>query len=64
MSMILNRLQDHALDKADMSNTQIKAADILLRKVVPDLAKHEHTGEDGGPLTVEIVRFGESKTSS
>ena len=61
-SMLLNRLQDHALDKVDMSGTQIKAADIVLKKMVPDLAKHEHTGEDGGPLVVEIVRFGESKT--
>lgn len=52
VSMLLNRLQDHVLNKAEMKNSQIKAADILLRKVVPDLAKHEHTGEDGGPIVV------------
>jgi hypothetical protein len=25
---------------------------------IPKLARTEHTGEGGGPLTVEIVRFG------
>jgi len=53
VSMLLNRLQDHVLDGKDMSNSQIKAADILLRKSVPDLARTEHTGQDGGPIKVE-----------
>lgn len=28
-----------------------------------DKMKHEHTGEGGGPLTVQIVRFGDDQTS-
>jgi len=37
-----------------MSPTQIKAAEILLRKVAPDLARQEVTGEDGGPQEMTI----------
>ena len=33
-----------------MSNSQIKAADILLRKTIPDLVRTELTGLNGGPL--------------
>lgn len=32
-----------------MTNSQIKAADILLKKTVPDLARTEVTGKDGEP---------------
>jgi hypothetical protein len=41
ISMLLNRLQDHVLGDTQLKNTQIKAADILLRKVVPDLGRTE-----------------------
>lgn len=44
-SMLVNRLSDHAEGKIEMSATQIKAAEILLRKVAPDLASVEHSGE-------------------
>ena len=37
-----------------MSPTQIKAAEILLRKVAPDLARQEVTGEDGKPQEMRI----------
>lgn len=37
-----------------MSPTQIKAAEILLRKVAPDLARQEVTGEDGKPQEMTI----------
>lgn len=44
-SQLLNRLQDHAFDKCDMSATQIRAAEICLRKTIPDLTATELTGE-------------------
>jgi hypothetical protein len=47
-------LYSHALGDNEMSNTQIKAADILLKKLVPDLARTEHTGENGGPVVVAL----------
>lgn len=36
-TQLLNRLQNHALKDAPMSQTQIKATEILLRKRLPDL---------------------------
>jgi hypothetical protein len=55
--MLLNRLSDHASGKAEMSRTQVMAAQILLRKVLPDLTSTELAGQDGAPLAVHIVRF-------
>lgn len=43
-SQLINRLRDHALGSAEMSATQIKAAEILLKKAIPDLKGIEHTG--------------------
>jgi hypothetical protein len=44
--MLVRRLQKHALSKTPiMDDSQIKAAAILLKKVVPDLTSVEHTGE-------------------
>jgi len=55
--MLLNRLQDHAFGEVEMTPTQIQAAQICLKKSMPDLAAMEHTGPDGGALIVEIVKF-------
>lgn len=35
-----------------VENVRLRAGEILLRKVMPDLARTEHTGEDGGPLQI------------
>jgi hypothetical protein len=37
-SQIANRLSDHVFGKVEMSPTQVKAAEILLRKTLPDLS--------------------------
>ena len=47
--VLMSRLLGHVQGEVDMSATQIKAADILLRKIVPDLARTELSGPDGGP---------------
>lgn len=44
-SQLINRLQDHVVGKVDMSPTQVRAAEILLRKSLPDLSAVEHSGE-------------------
>jgi len=49
-TMILNRLVSHVEGNLELSPTQIKAADIILKKIVPDLARTELTGKDGGPM--------------
>lgn len=51
---IISRLQKHVDGVEDMSETRIKAAQILLRKALPDLAAIEHSGPDNGPLKVEF----------
>lgn len=54
---LLNRLNQCANGKVEMSATQVKAASVVINKEIPDLARLEHTGKGGSPLTVEIVRF-------
>lgn len=56
-SQLINRLQDHAFGKVDMSVTQLKAAEILLRKVAPDLGRQEVSGAISGNIIVEIKQF-------
>jgi hypothetical protein len=61
-TLILNKLENHALgtEGAEMTSTQLKAAEVLLRKCMPDLSSMEMTGEGGGPiqqsLTVDFVK--------
>lgn len=43
-----------------------KAADLWLKAIeyhIPKLGRVEHTGEGGGPMVVEIVRFGKNPTA-
>lgn len=54
-SNILNCLIQHAEGSREMTGTQVTASIALLKKVMPDLAAVEHTGEDGGPMTVKFV---------
>ena len=53
--VIMKRLSDQLLGRVDLSPTQIKAADILLRKTVPDLQRTELTGKDGAPIIVQAT---------
>lgn len=50
--VLLKRLEDHVVGKVDLTATQINAANILLRKSIPDLTATELTGKDGGPVEV------------
>jgi hypothetical protein len=49
-SQLINRLEDHALGTLDLSPTQIKAIEVLVRKTLPDLSAVVMTGENGGPI--------------
>lgn len=46
-SQLINRLQDHALGKVDLTTTQIKAIEVLIRKTLPDLSATELSGNIG-----------------
>ena len=52
---ILNRVQKHLEGEIELSATQIKAAEILLRKSLPDLSSIEVTGDGGGPVQVDTT---------
>lgn len=57
--MLRKKLQDHVFDPTanPLTQTQLRAAEILLKKCVPDLSSTEITGDGGGPLVtrVEVV---------
>lgn len=50
--VLLKRLQDHVVGDVEMSATQLRAAEILLRKSIPDLSATELTGADNGPVQI------------
>ncbi len=52
--VLVQRLMDCAEGKIEMKATQIKAAEILIRKVIPDLGKIEHVGPGNGPIRTLI----------
>lgn len=49
-SLIINKLENHALGEEEMSATQISAAITLLKKCVPDLSSVELTGDEKNPV--------------
>ena len=52
---IAKRLQAHVLGEIELSATQIRAAEILLRKVVPDLAPISPDGKAVGNTVVQVL---------
>jgi hypothetical protein len=52
-SQLVNRLMAHALGDVEMTPTQVRAAEVLLRKTLPDLSNVDQnvTGEQ----TVTVV---------
>lgn len=60
-SQLLNRLQNHALSltEDELTPTQMKAIEILLRKSLPDLVAVDLQGEVDVGVTVQIVRMGD-----
>ena len=61
---ILSYLQRCALGETDMSATQVRAAEILLRKVLPDLSAADVTAEASGGIVVEIIKPGHGQGES
>jgi hypothetical protein len=55
---ILERLEKAAMGETEVTPTQLKAAEIVLRKTLPDLARTEVTGNDGAPQEL-VIRWKE-----
>jgi hypothetical protein len=67
-SQLINRLNDHVNGKVTLSSTQVRAAEILLRKSVPDLSRVEVTGDPLQPVhtvnRIELVPLDGNGTDS
>ena len=48
---IVNRLIQHANGEIEMTSTQLKAAELYLRKTLPDLNKTMHADANGNKLS-------------
>jgi len=54
VSMLTKRLQDHAIGKLEMTDSQRKATEILLKKTLPDLSAVDSTirGDAAAPIMI------------
>lgn len=62
-SMLINRLQDNAIGKIELTREQIRSIEILLKKSAPDLQSIELSGEGGGPLQIDIIKYSDAANS-
>jgi hypothetical protein len=53
-SQIINGFVKHFNGEKELSASQIKVGEILLRKTIPDLARQELTGADNGPVQLTV----------
>lgn len=53
-SQLVNRLEKHAFGELELTATQLRAIEVLLKKCVADLSSIELSGADGGPFQVLI----------
>ena len=56
-SQLVNRLTGHALGEVELTPTQIKAIEILLRKSLADLSAITISGDGNNPLEVNLNKI-------
>lgn len=54
-SQLLNRLTDHALGKVELSATQVRAIEVLIKKTLPDLSAMDLTATHQGEIVAKVV---------
>lgn len=54
-SMLIKRLSDNAFGEIELTTSQLRSIEILLKKTVPDLKAIEHYGKDGGAIEVKSI---------
>lgn len=52
---LVGALQSHVFGDREMTNGQVRSAEVLLAKVLPDLAKTEIVGENGGAVSLKVT---------
>lgn len=55
-SQLVNHLQAVALDEKQVSPESLRASEILLRKVLPDLKATEHSGDMS--VNIHVIDYG------
>jgi len=58
-SQLLNRLISHANGEADMTQSQINAAKIVIGKYIPDLKAIELSGSEENPVVIKTYAWAE-----
>ena len=51
-SQLINRLTDHALGTIELTATQVRAIEVLIKKTLPDLSAVELSGDQDNPVEV------------
>lgn len=60
-SQLINRLTANALSEEEiMTAGQVRSAEILLKKAIPDVASVQVSGEGGGPVKMVVEWVGRS----
>jgi hypothetical protein len=54
-SQLINRLHAHVFEDVEVSQTQMKAIELLLRKTLPDLSAISIGGDEGAPPVSMII---------
>ena len=57
---IVSRLMGHFEGTVELSPTQLKAGEILLKKSLPDLSATELSGSGGGPIVIQATAHDEA----
>lgn len=55
-SQLINRLEKHAFGEIELTQTQVRAIEILIKKTLPDLASVELTGDKENPVALQLIK--------
>lgn len=53
-TLLMKKLEDHVLSGEEMTSSQIRAAETLLRKVIPDLSAVTLAGDADNPVNMSM----------
>jgi hypothetical protein len=56
-SQLINRLENHALGELELSATQIKAIEVLIRKTLPDLSAVTLKSDGDNAVQITVVEL-------
>jgi hypothetical protein len=54
-ALLIEKLQQCALEGLELTSQQMKAIEILLKKSVPDLQSIEMTGDTDAPVVLKVI---------